>query len=300
MNIEYGNLLAVALTAFLFVSASSSCASGKVESRPAQATPSPAPSKIDPPSAETVFPDRLPADLPVGPVRLTPSTIDADLIKYKEGHPAAAAKELADYGNSLILVKGYNYNIDVNALNERHKKTARKISEDFQVYPYTMTLTGGKNEAFMIFAPTSDSCCCGYFYADFPVTNITATLITFVSDGKTYTVKRPKELSVSEVYALVDMKDPRKEVRKWQVPYETYPSGISEDGTKLYVEGPIEDVLLEIASDGGFKLVPKTDVTSGEGEHHPYPKNPKNAYESYMKFQAGTKTYYIKFSGPCT
>jgi hypothetical protein len=299
MNIKYSNLLAVALTAFLFVSANSSCTGSKVEGQAAQPTPVPAP-EIDPPSSETVFPDRLPADLPVGPIRLTPSTIDADLIKYKKEHPSVTAKELAHYGNSLLPVKGYNYNIDVNTLNESNKRTARKISENFQAYPYTMSLTSGKKEAFMIFAPTFDSCCCGYFYADFPVTNITATSITFISEGKTYSVKRPKELSVSEVYTLVDMKNPRKEIRKWQVPYETYPSGISEDGTKLYIEGPIEDVLLEIASDGGFKLVPKTDMISGEGEHHPYPKNPKDAYESYMKFQAGTKTYYIRFSGPCT
>lgn len=300
MRFKYIHLSSVALTAFLFINGSSSCAVKKVESQSAQPSPSLTPPEIDPPSGETGFPDRLPADLPAGPVRLTPSTIHGDLAKYKKEHPSATAKELAEYGNSLLPVRGYNYNIDVTGLNESNKKTARKISEDFQAYPYTMSLSSGKKESFLIFAPTSESCCCGYFYADFPVTNITETSVTFVSEGKTYTVKRPKELSVSEVYALVDMKDPRKKLRKWQVPYETYPAGISEDGTKLYVEGPIEDVLLEIASDGGFKLVPKTEVISGEGKFHDYPKNPKNAYESYMKFKAGAKTHYIKFSGPCT
>ena len=300
MRFKYPKLIAVAMTAFLFVSANSSCAPKKVESQPAQPSPAPSPSPTIDPSSITSLPDHLPADLPVGPIRLTPSTIDADLIKFREEHPGASGKEIADYGNSLLPSKGYNYDIDVNALNERNKKTARKISEHFQAYPYTMPLTSGKKETFMIFAPTFDSCCCGYFYADFPVTNITETSITFISDGKTYTVKRPNDLRVSEVYALVDMKDPRKEIRKWQVPYETYPSGISEDGTKLYVEGPVEDVLLEIASDGGFKLVPKTEMISGKGEHHPYPENPKNDYESYIKFQAGTKTHLIKFSGPCT
>lgn len=304
MNIKYGNLLAVALTAFLFVSAISSCAVKKVESQAAQPTPVPAPTVEEgdwrPGLPRTGFPDKLPADLPRGAIRLVPSTIGGDIEKYKNEHPAASGKEIAEYGNSLLPVKGYNYWIDVDALNRKKKNVTRILSDEFQAYPHTMTLSNGKKESFLVFAPREDSCCCGYFYADFPVTRITETAITFISDGKTYTVVRPRDLATSERCALIDIKNPSKEMRRWQVPYETYPSGISGDGTKLYVEGPIEDVLLEISPDGTFKLVDKNEIKSSEGEFCSLPENTKDAYESCMKFKVGTKTYYIRFSGPCT
>jgi hypothetical protein len=197
-------------------------------------------------------------------------------------------------------MKGYNYNIDVEDLNGKKKKEVRVISEFFQVYPYTMTLSNGRPKTFLVFAPRYDSCCCGSFYADFPVTRITETAITFISNGKTYTVIRPKDLATSERHALIDIKKPSKDIRKWQVPYETYPSGISLDGTKLYVGGPIEDVLLEISLDGTFKLVDKNEVKSSQGEFCAIPENGEDAYESCMKFKVGKKTYYIRFSGPCT
>ena len=196
MRFKYGNLLAVALAAFLFVSASSSCASRKVESQAAQPTPVPAPTAGErdwrPGLTGTGFPEMLPADLPRGAIRLVPSTIGGDIKKYKNAHPAASGKEVAEYGNSLLPAKGYNYWIDVDALNQKKKNVARIISDDFQVYPHTMTLSDGKKESFLVFAPRNDSCCCGYFYADFPVTRITETAITFISEGKTYTVVKPQ------------------------------------------------------------------------------------------------------------
>jgi hypothetical protein len=304
MHFKYHHLSAVALTAFLFVFANSSCAPRKVESQPAQPTPVPAPTVEErgwrPGLTATGFPDKLPDDLPRGLIRLLPSTIGGDIVKYKDEHPAASGKEIAEYGNSLLPVKGYNYWIDVDALNQKKKKAARILSDDFQAYPYTMTLSDGKKGAFMVFVPRWDSCCCGYFYADFPVTKITGTAITFIADGKTYTVIRPKDLGTSEKYALVDIKTPSKEIQRWQVPYETYPSGISEDGTKLYVEGPIDDVYLEISLDGTFKLVEKNEVKSSKGEFCLIPENGKDGYEGCMKFEVGTKIYYIRFSAPCT
>ena len=304
MNIKYRDLLAVALTAFLFVSANSSCTGSKVESQAAQPAPAPAPTAEErewrPSLTGTGFPNKLPAYLPRGAIKLVPSTIGGDIVKYKDEHPAASGREIAEYGNSLLPVTGYNYWIDVNALNQKKKNAVRILSDDFQAYPYTMTLSNGKKESFLVFAPRNDSCCCGYFYADFPVTRVTETAITFISDGKTYTVIRPKDLATSERYALVDIKNPSKEIQRWQVPYETYPSGISEDGTKLYVQGPIEDVLLEISLDGTFRLVDENEVKSSKGEFCLIPENGKDGYEGCMKFEVGTKIHYIRFSAPCT
>lgn len=231
---------------------------------------------------------------------MAPSSISGDIIKYKNTRRSATAREIAEYGNSLLPIKGYNYWIDVGDLNKKKGKEARILSEELQVYPYSMTLSGGKNRSFLIFAPRNDSCCCGYFYAEFPVTRITETSITFISNGNKYAVNRPKDLAISEVYELVDIKDPSKTLRKWQIPYETYPEGISADGTKLYIEGPVDEILLEIGSNGEFRFVEKGEVKSGEGEQGSLPANPGNAYEDCLKFTAGGHTYHIKYSGPCT
>jgi hypothetical protein len=264
----------------------------------AQTTPTPA-KDVEPPDP-TAFPGNLPADLPKDLPWLKPSTIEAELLKYKEEHPSASPQKIAEYGNSLLPLKGYNYNIDVEGLNRKKVKETRRISEYYLAYPYTMTLSGGKKQNFLFFAPSSESCCCGYYYTDVPVTAITANTLTLISDGKTYTVNRPADLGQSEVHALIDVKNPSKEIRKWQVPRETYPMGISEDGTKLYIDGPVEDVFLEISADGSFKFAAKNEIRSDEGTPCSIRRNRKDDYETCIKFKAGQKTYHIKFSGPCT
>ncbi len=202
----------------------------------------------------------------------------------------------------MLPQKGFNYWIDVETLNEKKikAKQAKNISDDLQTYTYEMTLDNGKPQKFLILAPRNDSCCCGYYYADFPVINITEKSITFVSGGKQYTVKRPADLKQSEVYALIDEKNTSKEIHKWQVPAEESPLGISADGMILYVGGAFEDVVLGISPDGSFKFEDIKEMRSGKGVLCNIPYDPKDAYESCKKFKVGDKTYLIKYSGPCT
>jgi hypothetical protein len=233
---------------------------------------------------------------------LQPSDILEVLRKYRGEHPELTVKEIAGYGNSIMPEKGFNYWIDIGALNEskeKHKE-AKIISEDHYSYPYEMTLADGKKQKFRLVAPRHDSCCCGYYYADLPASHITENEITFVSEGKAYTVKRPADLGHNEVYALVDEENLTKEIRKWQVPAEGYPLGISEDGTKLYVEGAFDDIYLEISPEGSFRFIPKAEVISDKGESCPVPNNPDDAYEGCMKFKVADKVYFVRYSAPCT
>jgi hypothetical protein len=295
-------ILAVFATVFFIVTINSSCANDTATGQTKQFDPAPTPEEDGwkPSTTAKGFPADLPADLPAKAIKLIPSTISEDIVNYKSENPAATAKEIADYGNRLLPVKGYNYWFDLEGLNKKKEKEARILSEETQVYPYSMPLVRGSRASFLIFAPRNDSCCCGYFYGDLPVTRVTGQTVTFISGGKTYAVLRPKELGRTEQYAAIDLRKPSKNLRTWQIPYETYPQGISADGKQLYVEGPAEDILLEISFDGSFRLVAKDVVKSSEGEQCSIPLNPKDHYEDCLKFKIARRTFYIKYSGPCT
>ncbi len=303
-------LIVISLEAFLLTSCSSSDpAAGSrpgINNDPAAASPVTATASAIPasslaaeePTPAPVVRIESPNGLPV----LRSSDFLGVLDKYRKDHPDLPVKEIAEYGNSLLAQKGFDYQIDLAPLNEKKEKSRETtvISDDLYYYPYEMTLVDGPRQKFLIVSPRNDSCCCGYYYAYLPVTNITEKTITFVAEGKTYRVKRPRDFGHNEVYALVDADDPSRELRKWQVPSEGYPLGISEDGTKLYVEGAFEDIYLELAEDGSFKLVPRDEVRSGKGEFYEVPENPKDVYEGCYRFRIADKTYLVRFSAPCT
>lgn len=249
------------------------------------------------------------------PILLNSSTILEDLEKYKKVNPQISAEELAKFGNKLLLQKGFNYEISFCDVIERKIKTkkAKGISDEngnfsYVSFPYQMTLVNSAKAIFQITAPNDESCCCGYCYTEFPVLNITKNQMTLVSSGKTYSVIRDKDLSVSEEYVLVDEKTLQREIRKWQVPFETYPFGISKDGTKLYIEFDENDILLEISEKGVLRLVPKNEpniLSNGKDlRQTPPPKIGeilnKSGEFGFYSFKTGNKNYIVKFSYPCT
>lgn len=296
------NLITVPVAVFLFIVVSSSCVVNKVKSQNVQ-QPSPTPPAEGdwrPSRSAKGTPDSIPDYLTGGLIKLAPSSISEDLVKYREENPSASGKEVAAYGNRLLPLKGYNYWVDIADLVQKKERETTILTDDLQVFPFSMRLTGEKNVGFLLYVPTYDSCCCGYWYTDFPVTKMTGTAISLVSEGKVYTVDRPGEFGQNEVYALVDIKRPSQDIRKWQVPYETVPEGISADGKKIYVEASVDEIYLEISTDGTFKFVDRREVRSTAGEYYSLPQNPDNAYENIMLFKVDGKEYYIKFNGPCT
>jgi len=80
---------------------------------------------------------------------------------------------------------------------------------------------------------------------------------------------------------------------------------VSADGTKLYVDvyqDGLEGLVLELSEDGLIQFRARSETQlQGEGtEIEKHPKDPKNAYLSFMEFQAGGKKYIVRFSAPCT
>ena len=125
-----------------------------------------------------------------------------------------------------------------------------------------------------------------------------------VASGKDYRVRRPASFVLDEAQ-LVDAAM-RRVLRRWQLPYQSVPVGISQDGTKLYVgfypEYELDNLVLEVADDGRLAFRDRADMRlQGEGvwiSNHP--KDPENSYLSFIRFQAGDKTYTVRFTAPCT
>jgi len=119
-----------------------------------------------------------------------------------------------------------------------------------------------------------------------------------VAEGRKYRIKRPATFSLDQM-SLVDEKMKRN-IRSWEVPNETIPEGVSEDGTKLYVPTEREELVLEI-SESGIQFKARNSLQLKKGDWiKDHPTDPNNGYLSFMRFQAGEKSHIVKFSGPCT
>jgi hypothetical protein len=247
-------------------------------------------------------------------LRINPSSIINDLEKKKNDTPNITTDEIVVYGNKLIKEKGFNFHIDLADLVEKkaEAKETDVISdkdESFPLisFPHSLTLVDGTKKTFWLIAPQEAHCCCGYHYSDFPVTKITDEQMTVVVNNQTYDIKRTKEISISQEHILIDSKTMKKAIRKWQVPYETYPYGISEDGTKLYIDLE-DDILLEISENGDIQFVSKNSpkiITKGiDLNKHPTPKVgeilQKSGELGYMKFTSGSKSFIVEFPYICT
>ncbi|HEV8188852.1 MAG TPA: hypothetical protein VGP83_13950, partial [Pyrinomonadaceae bacterium] len=123
------------------------------------------------------------------------------------------------------------------------------------------------------------------------------------AEGKSYRVRRTRAFFLDEAQ-LVDS-SLKKVLRKWVVPFQIVPTGISADGTKLYLEhwsqDPADGLVLELSEDGRLAFRERAGLELKEGTWiEDFPKDPNNAYLSYMKFEVGNKTYIIRFTAPCT
>jgi hypothetical protein len=235
-------------------------------------------------------------------------------LKQKE-NPSITATEFADFATGLIPKYGVDFWVDLADLIEQKRKSKEitEIADGNVQFNFELKTNDSKQTTFRIESPT-DSCCCGYAYADFPVSNITDKMMTIIIDGKPHNVIRTKEISFSQEYILVDNKTKKKKIRSWQVPFETQPFGISGDGTKLYIEYKDTEeykdtgLLLEISETGSLKFVAKNSpniIANGEDlMKRPTPKTGEIIYKSgengLMMFKSGEKQFIIDFPYVCT
>jgi hypothetical protein len=237
------------------------------------------------------------------------SVFNEEIEKKRIENPKISTKDLANFANKLIPKYGINFWIDLADLIEKKTKSEEieELPDDFARFNLTLTLSNNSKKKLIIDSPR-DSCCCGYAYADFPVSNITSKQITLIIEGKPNKIRRTKDISFSQEHILIDNKTKSKKIRSWQVPFETQPYGISIDGTKLYIEYDPYEILLEISENGNLKFVPKNSpkiITNGKDlRRFSQPEVGeifrKSGETGLMLFKSKEKNFIIDFPYVCT
>jgi len=232
---------------------------------------------------------------------VSPSRILSDVSeRMKKQSPTA--RELAVYANGLLEKKGFDYQFHVC---DAFTKSNRIPNEPPAVERYhRMTLTSGGKIPFKFTVSSPQEGMCGECWSDIPSSQVTKREMVVIAEGKRYRVRRPRTF-VLDTAELVDG-TMKKVLRTWTLPYQAVPIGISADGTRLYLDFytdyELDGLVLALSEDGGIEFMDRAGLQlQGEGELlDDYPKDPRNAYLSFKRFQAGNKNYIVRFSAPCT
>lgn len=230
------------------------------------------------------------------PVTVSSSKILEELAQRKQKEPAITSKQLAALGNELLEKRGFDYMFDVCDIVPKRDRASAETSVS-----YNLSLTNGEKRSFRFTVASDTNGMCGECWTMLPSVQVTAKEMILVADGKRYHVRRPVPFILDEV-ELVDA-TLKKVSRKWQLPYQTIPIGISTDGAKLYLDfyTKLDDVILELSENGSLAFRDRSEVQMVEGKFlEDHPKDPTNAYLSFIRFDVGDKTYIIRFSAPCT
>lgn len=233
---------------------------------------------------------------------IRPSNILNDVSNKMKNQPTISPKELAAYGNKLLAEKGFDYDFDVCEVIGIDRLRRIRLPSTI-TYSYTMTQLVGPKIPLRFISRNPGAAACGECFSSIPNLQVTQQEMLVVSEGKRYRLKRPAAFGLDKV-ALVD-ETMKKVLRTWHLPYQTVPEGISADGKKLYLAiyaEQLDAIVLELSEDGRVQFKARSDVNlQGEGETiENHPKEPGNAYLSFMRFNVGGKNYIIKYSAPCT
>lgn len=233
---------------------------------------------------------------------IRPSNILDAVTNQVKNQPNIPPRELAAYANKLLAEKGFDYEFDVCEIIGIEQLRRTPLPSTI-TYSYTMTQLVGGKIPLRFTSRNPGAGACGECFSQIPILQITQQEMLIVSEGKRYRLKRPADFGLDEA-ALVD-ETMKKVLRTWQLPYQTVPEGISADGKKLYLAlyaEQLNSIVLELSEDGKAQFKARSDVNLQSGgetiENHP--KDPGNAYLTFMRFNVGGKKYIIKFSAPCT
>ena len=241
--------------------------------------------------------------------RIVPSPVFVMMRDRKRSQPNITAEELASFGNGLIAKHGFNYNFNSCEIVEANKNPPRlpDLSATAKAYYYPLRRVGGGKVTFQIVADVYDDIpggMCGECFFDIPSLRVTRDKMLVIAEGRRVWLKRPPEFDLDEVQ-FVD-RTLKKVLRSWQITHQTIPLGLSPDRTKLYIDSRelsdlgVGGLAVEI-SDAGVRLVAADKLNLPEGEFlKNFPRDPLNAYLSFMRFGKGRGSYILKFSEPCT
>jgi hypothetical protein len=238
-----------------------------------------------------------------------------EIAKFKREKPDSTEQEVAAYGNEILPRLGFEYDLDLEEIikrkiKQRQTKPVKVEGDDFPYVTFGLDLvsTTGVKKKLVVTAPADSVCCCGYYYTSIPVTKITPKELTVVIDSQEVVIKRPKDFPVVQDYIFGKQEAKPTKLRSWEVPYETYPYGVSSDGLKLYIETEIDGLLLEISENGSLKFATNDSeqiVTNGEDINKlPPPKEGEILHKSgefgLMRYILNDVPYVVEFPYPCT
>lgn len=240
------------------------------------------------------------AQTPRRVVKVTESNILSDVAEKKKQQPGITSKELAAFANDLLEKRGFDYEFDVCALLSAGD--LKSTAETFRKR-YRASLTNGQKLTLSLDVFNGQNGMCGECWVHIPSRQVTSREIHLLAEGKSYRIRHPSAFYLDEAQ-LVDS-SLKKVLRRWKVPFQIIPTGISPDGTKLYLrhwaQDPDDGLVLELSADGRLFFRDRAELELKEGTSiDDFPKDPKNSYLSFMKFEAGNKTYIIRFTAPCT
>ena len=222
--------------------------------------------------------------------------------------PKITANELVNYGNDFLSKSGFNYEFglapkickiiaDKKAKAKPEQNNAVGITAKFnqeQGEPVTVKFSDVVTEI--------DGC--GACALEVPLVAITDKDFVTIVLGRNIKFQLPPDIVLEKV-DMVDNENLKAVVRSWQIPFQTTPIGVSKDGTVLIVDLPIKELTelaLQIFDNGVIQLAAKKDLNLIEKPIllKDFPKDPNNAYLSYITFGAGASKKTLKFSAPCT
>jgi hypothetical protein len=238
-------------------------------------------------------------------VKIVPTSY-LDLVAERLKQPGVTAEDAAEYANSLLAIHGFDYWFDacpVVKVNP-HPKSIIVIGGLTKSYKYSFAQTDGRRIKMQLIGDPADGLCSDCVF-DIPLLRVTKRQLLVVSDGKQYLVKRPSGFVLKEI-SLVD-RSMKRTLRTWEVPLDSELAGISEDGTRIYLdlynnytEDLFSKVVVEV-SESTIRFRARSAVAAQAGEvitNHP--TDQPNAYLTFKRFRIGNKQYIIRYDSPCT
>jgi hypothetical protein len=225
--------------------------------------------------------------------------------KIAASHPSTA--ELVSYANELILKYGLDYSFDWEPKGTFNERNLRRLNNKPLPFTYAFRGKSGNTQRLRFMNASFAHPC--FSVIDVPVRKVTANQVTLVTSEGLRTVNRPKAFDLETVKLLNPRT--RRLVRKWIVPIDSMPVGISADGRAIYFDSwefsqderngykddPIS-LAVELNVNGTLRFVSKSEIPSDKGVDFGYDK--KHTEIARRRYHAGGKTYIVEFSAPCT
>src|SRR5262245_29291326 len=163
-----------------------------------------------------------------------PPKLEEEVQRFIKKRPRLSAEKITTYANSVLQRSGYLYEFEIRDLIQNNKLLlvdSERNTDESKLYLMPFGLEGEAPRSFQIWVNLVGLC--DENFAPLSVIKVTSQNISAVLDGQKYLLKRPAGFLLEEM-ELVD-ETMKTGIRKWEVPIQTWPVGISADGQTLYL-----------------------------------------------------------------